>query len=265
MRIRSRSALAIISRNGRKTTPKNCGSARSIGSHRPMYIASCAPSDRRLEQLKSCERQQAGENYNRGEGKIDTSGTVLFKNEMAEKEGYRGRAVCIRNANHVYLKDITVRQSPAWCVHLIYCSHISVNQVKIHTKYDENGRRYEDIFNGDGLNPDSSNNVYIFHSMIASQDDCIAIKSGRDEEGRAIGIPSQHIRISNCTFQSGFGIAVGSEMSGGVNHVRVSDCTFRNYSLEHEDCKRFRGAINIDQFYCRRVRCRTYVWRMSRL
>ncbi|WP_426452539.1 glycosyl hydrolase family 28 protein [Paenibacillus sp. S-38] len=213
-----------------------------------------------------------------GEGKIDANGTALFHKEMAEKKGFRGRAVCLRNVDGVYLKDITVRQSPAWCVHLIYCNGVSVNHVEIHTKKDEQGRRYEHIFNGDGLNPDSTSDVYIFNSMIASQDDCIAIKSGYNEEGRRVGIPSQNIRITGCTFKSGFGIATGSEMAGGVRNVRISDCRFEdvysiatikaprgrgavienvtvedctltNYSLEHEDCRWFRGAINIDQYY----------------
>ena len=213
-----------------------------------------------------------------GEGTINANGVALFKGEMAEKKGYRGRAVCLRNVDYVYLKDITVRQSPAWCVHLIYCNHISANHISIYTKNDEYGKRYENIFNGDGLNPDSSSDIYIFNSMIASQDDCIAIKSGRDEEGRSVGISSRDIRISNCQFKSGFGVAIGSEMAGGVSDVRVTDCMFedvysigtvkaprgrgaivenisyenctlKNYSLEHEDCEWFRGAINIDQFY----------------
>ncbi|AIQ45845.1 hypothetical protein R70723_08115 [Paenibacillus sp. FSL R7-0273] len=213
-----------------------------------------------------------------GGGTIDANGAALFKAEMAEKEGFRGRAVCLRSTDYVYLKDITVRQSPAWCVHLIYCNQVTANNVSLYTKNDEHGRRYADVFNGDGLNPDSSSNIYIFNSLIASQDDCIAIKSGRDEEGRRVGIPSENIRITNCRFKSGFGVAVGSEMSGGVRNVKVSDCTFedvysigtvkaprgrgavienivyedctlRNYSLEHEDCRWFRGAINIDQFY----------------
>ncbi|AIQ57019.1 glycosyl hydrolase family 28 protein [Paenibacillus borealis] len=213
-----------------------------------------------------------------GEGTIDANGAALFKGEMAEKKGYRGRAVCLRNTDYVYLKDITVRQSPAWCVHLIYCNHVSANGISIYTKNDGYGRRYENIFNGDGLNPDSSSDIYIFNSMIASQDDCIAIKSGRDEEGRRVGIPSRDIRITNCLFKSGFGVAIGSEMAGGVSNVQVIDCSFedvysigtvkaprgrgavienisyenctlKNYSLEHEDCEWFRGAINIDQFY----------------
>lgn len=212
-----------------------------------------------------------------GRGKIDASGVELRKNEMIHKAGERGRAICLQNVDYVYLKDITVRQSPAWCVHMIYCNHISLNQVKIYTKFDEIGNAYG-ICNGDGFDPDSCSEVYVFHSFIESRDDCIAIKSGRDEEGRKVGIPSENIRITNCRFNHGFGVAIGSEMSGGVRNVFVQDCvftdsfsvssikaprgrgsiveniryediTFVNDSLEHIDCKWFRGAIYIDQFY----------------
>lgn len=213
-----------------------------------------------------------------GPGKIDANGTKLRKKEITESKGKPGRAVCLRNVDNIYLHNITVKQSPAWCVHLIYCNHVTVNNIKIYTKRDEDSKKYMDIANGDGLNPDSSSDVYIFHSMIASQDDCIAIKSGKDAEGRKVGIPSENIRITNCSFKSGFGVAVGSEMSGSVRNVLVQDCifedvysigsikaprgrggiveniryediTFKNYNLEHEDCKWFRGAIYIDQFY----------------
>ncbi|MCX7715556.1 MAG: glycoside hydrolase family 28 protein [Clostridia bacterium] len=213
-----------------------------------------------------------------GLGKIDANGEKLRTREVSEKKGERARAICIRNTDNIYINDITVKQSPAWCVHLIYCNNVSVNNIKIYTKGEEDGSRLYGICNGDGLNPDSTSNVYIFNSMIASQDDCIAIKSGRDEEGRKIGIPSENIVISNCTFKSGFGVAIGSEMSGGVRNVRVMDCTFdnvysiasikaprgrggtienisyeditlKNFSTEHKDCKWFRGAVYIDQFY----------------
>lgn len=213
-----------------------------------------------------------------GPGTIDANGSVLRKQQLFEKKGKPGRALCIRDTDDVYLKDITVRQSPAWCIHLIYCNNVSVNHIKVHTKYDQFGRKYEGIANGDGLNPDSCSNVYIFNSMIESQDDCIAIKSGRDHEGRTVGIPSEHIRILNCHFHSGFGVAIGSEMSGSVRDVIVFDCTFnntysigsvkaprgrgaivedirysnctlKNYDLSHEDCKWFRGGIYVDQFY----------------
>lgn len=217
-----------------------------------------------------------------GAGKIDANGSQLRQSQLAEGKGKPGRAICLRNVDYLYLKGITVKQSPAWCVHFIYCNHVSINNIKIYTKKDEQGNRYYGIANGDGLDPDSSSNIYIFNSMIASQDDCIAIKSGRDEEGRRVGIPSENIRITNCSFKSGFGVAVGSEMSGSVRNVLVQDCSFddvysigsikaprgrggvveniryedivfKNNSIEHKDCRWFRGAIYIDQFYSHEI------------
>lgn len=213
-----------------------------------------------------------------GEGIIDANGAALFAVEMQENKGKRGRAICIRNTKGVTLKGCTIRQSPAWCVHLLYCRDIVIDNIKVHTKYDENGNRYEGIFNGDGIDLDSCQNVRVRNCMIASQDDCIAIKSGRDVEGRRVGIPSKNIRIEDCWFKSGFGVVVGSEMSGGVEDVIVRNCTFEDtFSLaslkvtrqrgsyirniryencthvnrdeEHKDCKWFRGAIYMDAFY----------------
>lgn len=213
-----------------------------------------------------------------GLGTIDANGSRLRRKELREAAGKPGRAICIRNTDYLYMEGVTVRQSPAWCVHFIYCNKVSINNLKVYTKWDENGIPYEGISNGDGIDPDSSCDVYIFRTEISSQDDCIAIKSGKDEEGRRVGVSSENYRITNCIFKSGFGIAVGSEMSGSVRNVFVQDCifentysigsvkaprgrggsienityediSFANLSLEHEDCKWFRGAIYIDQFY----------------
>lgn len=212
-----------------------------------------------------------------GQGVIDANGVELFNAEMEESKGKRGRAVCIRNTETVTIKNVTIRQSPAWCLHLIYCNNVLIDNVKIHTKYDESGSKY-DIFNCDGIDIDSCKNVSITGSLIASQDDCIAIKSGRNEEGRRVGIPSENITIENCVFKSGFGVAMGSEMSGGVKDVFVRHCTFENThsiasikairgrgayikNIHYEDCslvnnsteygdtQYFRGALYADGFY----------------
>lgn len=212
-----------------------------------------------------------------GKGVINANGTILSKKELAEKKGARGRAISLRNVDRVYLKDVTVRHSPAWCIHLSYCTDVNMNNIQVHTRYAENGDKY-DVFNADGINPDSCNNVNIFHSLIASQDDSIAVKSGWDKEGRQVGIPTENVRITNCQFRSGFGVAMGSEMAGGIRNVLVQDCdftntysvasvkaprgrgcvienvkyediTFRYDSTEYCDCQWFRGAIYVDQFY----------------
>lgn len=213
-----------------------------------------------------------------GRGVIDANGAKLFAAEMEEKKGKRGRAVCLRNTKNLTIRGVVIRQSPSWGLHLLYCRDVLIDGIEIHTKYDENGERYKGIYNGDGLDIDSCKNVRVINSMIASQDDCIAVKSGRNEEGRRVGIPSENITIENCTFKSGFGVAMGSEMSGGVRDVYVRGCRFENtFSLasvkairgrgsyirnvHYENCSLvnrdttigasqwFRGAIYVDGFY----------------
>lgn len=212
-----------------------------------------------------------------GKGVINANGVPLYHAELAENRGKRGRAVCIRNTENLIIRGVTIRQSPAWCLHLVYCHNVLIDQIAIHSKYDESGNKYG-CHNCDGIDIDSCQNVTITHSLIASQDDCIAIKSGRDAEGRRVGIPSAGITVENCTFLSGFGVAMGSEMSGGVRDVYVRNCTFTdvysiasikttrgrgafiknihyenctltNRSTEHKDCRWFRGAIYLDGFY----------------
>lgn len=212
-----------------------------------------------------------------GKGTIDANGTTLRRQMLEAKVGIRGRALALRNVDGLVIRDVTVRHSPAWCVHAIYCRDVLLDNVTICTKYAADGTRY-DVHNGDGFDPDSCQNVVVRNCTIESQDDCIAIKSGRDEEGRRVGIPTENVLVENCTFRYGFGVAVGSEMSGGVRHVQVRNCVFEdthslgsvkaprgrggviedvvyenirhsNDKAEHKDCRWFRGAILVDQFY----------------
>jgi len=214
-----------------------------------------------------------------GKGTIDGSGTTLFESEMAEAKAVRGRTLCIRNTDGVVIEGVTVRHSPSWCLHLIYCRNIVMRNMTINSKYDEDGNMYPKIFNNDGLDIDSCCGFLMENCLIESGDDCIAIKSGRDKEGRDVGVASENIEIKNCIFKSGWGVVVGSEMSGGVRNVYVHDCECRNtYSvggikarrgrgaivenitferMEHynnltegyKDCKWFRGAVYVDAFY----------------
>lgn len=163
-----------------------------------------------------------------GGGTIDANGVVLCALELKKNKYKRGRAICIRNTNNVSISNIVVRQSPAWCLHIVYCSDVIIDNVRISTKYGEDGEEYKGIINGDGLVVDSCSNVRIINSTISSQDDCIAIKSGKNEEGRIIGIPSSSIHIENCTFICGGGVALGSEMSGDIFDVFVRNCSFKN-------------------------------------
>ncbi len=160
-----------------------------------------------------------------GRGRLDGSGEILGPlEESASGSHSRGRTLCIHHGRDIYLTGVTIGHSPAWCTHLVYCRGVTVNGITVNSRFDpETGRRYK-VHNGDGCNPDSCTDVYIFNSTIISQDDNIAIKSGMNEDGRRVGRPSEHIRITNCRFREGLGVACGSDMSGGVRDVRVRDC-----------------------------------------
>lgn len=117
------------------------------------------------------------------------------------------------SCTNVRVEGVTLRNSPMWNVHPVYCRNVLVQDVRVESPGP----------NGDGCDPDSCENVTIRRVHFATHDDCIAIKSGRDADGRRVNRPSRNIRVEDCTFESGGGaVAIGSEMSGGVSDVRAS-------------------------------------------
>ncbi len=127
-------------------------------------------------------------------------------------EGTFLRPCCVelRQCRRILIEGITVRNSPFWCLHPLYCQDVIVRGVTIDSHYPNN----------DGCDPESSQRVLIEDCHFRTGDDAVAIKSGRDEDGRRVGIPSQQIVIRRCLFHSECnGLCIGSEMSGGVNEV----------------------------------------------
>ncbi len=155
----------------------------------------------------------------RGSGKIVGGGAALAK-EMIDAHGMRsrGRLICLMNCSDVEIQGLTLEDPPCWTLHYIYCENVSCHDLIINST----------VRNGDGLDPDSSRNSYIFNCVFSNGDDCIAIKSGKNPEGNVIGRPTENVRISDCRFLRGHGISIGSEMSGGVRNVLVEDCVAGN-------------------------------------
>jgi exo-poly-alpha-galacturonosidase len=151
-----------------------------------------------------------------GKGTISGGGRKLGV-AMTAASGIRsrGRLICLMNCQDVSLSGITVTEPPSWTIHYIYTDNITCNNLKIIT----NGIR-----NGDGIDPDSSTDSYIFNCLFDTGDDCIAIKSGKNPEGYFVAKPTTNVRITHCDFIRGHGISIGSEMSGGVSDVLVQDC-----------------------------------------
>ena len=119
------------------------------------------------------------------------------------------------NCQNVSLSDLTITEPPCWTIHYIYSNNVTCQNLNIITV---------NIRNGDGIDPDSSTDAYIFNCTFDTGDDCIAIKSGKNPEGFFVAKPTKNVRITDCDFKRGHGISIGSEMSGGVSDVLVQDC-----------------------------------------
>jgi polygalacturonase len=108
-----------------------------------------------------------------------------------------------------------MEDSPFWCLHLLKCTNVIVRGVS----YDAQN------LNNDGIDPEYSRYVLIEDVKFNNHDDNIAIKAGRDDDGRASDVLTENILIRNCSFQGKPAIAIGSEMSAGVQNIFIQDCT----------------------------------------
>lgn len=155
-----------------------------------------------------------------GGGTITGGGKKLGDAMIAANgERSRGRLICLVNCQDVSIDNLTITEPPCWTIHYIYSNNITCHDLKIVTY---------NIRNGDGIDPDSSTDSYIFNCTFDTGDDCIAIKSGKNPEGYLVAKPTKNVRITDCDFLRGHGISIGSEMSGGVSDVLVQDCKAGN-------------------------------------
>ena len=127
--------------------------------------------------------------------------------------------VSIRECENVLLEGVTFQNSPCWNLHPLYSKNIIMKGITV--------RNPSYATNGDGLDLDACENTILVDSKFDVGDDAICIKSGKDEDGRAHGIPCKNLIVDNCIVYSGHGgFVVGSEMSGGVENMKVSNCSF---------------------------------------
>jgi polygalacturonase len=118
-------------------------------------------------------------------------------------------------STNVLIEGVTIRNSPMWEINPVLCRNVTVRDVKIASHGPNN----------DGCDPESSTDMLIDNCMFDTGDDCIAIKSGRNRDGRRVGVPSQNIIVRNCVMKDGHGgITIGSEASGDVRNVFVENC-----------------------------------------
>jgi len=147
-----------------------------------------------------------------GEGMIDGSGDVWLKEAHP-----RPRLIAIQNCKDVKVSGLSIKNQACWGLFILYSENVEVANLTIRAEHN--------IPMSDGIDVDSCKNVHITGCDIDTNDDCIAIKSGKDEDGRRVNRPAEDILVENCRFRYGHGgVSMGSEMSGGIRNVEIRNC-----------------------------------------
>jgi len=171
----------------------------------------------------------------------------------------RPQLVNFMNCERVLIEDVTLLASPFWVVHPVMCKDFTLRGVTI----------TNDGPNGDGCDPESCDRVLIENCHFKTGDDCIAIKSGRNRDGRMWNVPCQNVIVRKCKMEDGHGgIVVGSEISGGFKNLFVEDCTMDSPNLERViriKTNTCRGGV-VENIFARNIevgRCREAVVKIN--
>ena len=148
--------------------------------------------------------------------------------------------------SRILVEDVTFKDSPFWTIHPVFCDNVIVRGVTIDSHFPNN----------DGCDPESCENVLIEDCVFNTGDDCIAIKSGRNNDGRAWSLPSRNIIVRNCQMKDGHaGVAIGSEISGSCYNVWMEDCQIGSPEMDRPfriKSNAIRGGV-VSGFYIRNI------------
>ncbi|MGF7141209.1 glycoside hydrolase family 28 protein [Roseimarinus sediminis] len=158
-------------------------------------------------------KQQSDQQLSRD---MNHQGVPLEKRIFGEGHFLRPHLIQFFDCEQVMVEGVRIEDSPFWCVHLLRCENVIVRGISFnaHNK------------NNDGIDPEYSRNVLIEDVQFNNSDDNVAIKAGRDDEGRSSKHGSENIIVRNCHFKGLHAFVIGSEMSAGVQNVHVYDCDF---------------------------------------
>lgn len=140
---------------------------------------------------------------------------------------HRPKNLLVQNSKHITITGLTLKDSPFWNLHVLYSNDVMLDSLLIDSSNPNSPST-------DGIDIDSSFDVEIKNCEISTNDDCISIKSGRDVDGLRVNRPTRDVHIHDCVIKRGYGISLGSELSGGIygiqaDHIHFldSDCGFR--------------------------------------
>lgn len=155
--------------------------------------------------------------------KMAEDGVPFDERKFGMGYGLRPQLVNMLHCERILIKDVKMINSPFWVIHPLLSKNITVDGVYV----------WNEGPNGDGCDPEACENVLIQNCVFHTGDDCIAIKSGRNNDGRLWNQPSKNIIIRNCKMEDGHGgVVIGSEISGGCENVYAENCVMDSPHLE---------------------------------
>jgi polygalacturonase len=142
-------------------------------------------------------------------------GVPVEQRIFGEGKKLRPNMIQFFRCRNILVRDVFIKNPAMWSLHMVFSQFIVITGVHIYTTNSQ----------GDGVDLDSSSFAYVADSRFNTNDDCVTFKSGRDADGRRVGIPTSNVLVERCKFSGRWGgITVGSEMSGGVSNVFARDC-----------------------------------------
>ncbi|MEV6109263.1 glycoside hydrolase family 28 protein [Streptomyces sp. NPDC051940] len=146
---------------------------------------------------------------------MGSTGVPLEQRVFGAGHYLRPQLLQFNRCRNVLVSDVTIVDPPMWTVHPVLCSNVTIRDITVDSV----------LYNTDGVDVESSRLVHITGSRFNTNDDCVAVKSGRDEDGLRVGVPSEDVVVRNCQFSGRWGgITVGSEMSGGARRIFAENC-----------------------------------------
>ncbi|WP_346860638.1 glycoside hydrolase family 28 protein [uncultured Draconibacterium sp.] len=128
----------------------------------------------------------------------------------------RPHFIQFNRCENVLLDGFTITNSPFWTIHPYLCKNVVVRNLNV----------FAHGHNNDGVDPEMSQNMLIENCVFDQGDDAIAVKSGRNQDAWRLNTPTKNLVIRNCMVKNGHQLlAIGSEMSGGVENVYMDSCT----------------------------------------
>ncbi len=134
-----------------------------------------------------------------------------------EREGVQMRPHLIHfnRCTNVQLDGFKIRESPFWTIHLFMCKDVWAHGLDV----------YAHGHNNDGIDLEMTQHAVVEDCTFDQGDDAVVLKAGRNQDGWALGMPTQDIVVRNCNVVQGHCLlGIGSEMSGGIRRVYMHDC-----------------------------------------